>query len=495
MSIAKKIIGQSGIYFGGTLFSIGIGFFFKMYIAQELGADMLGIYALGLSIVTILSTFLSWGLGNGLIKFVSKYIAIKDYIQLHTYLRRTFELTLVLSLIAALIFFIFPEFISTTLLNTPALTSYMPFFGILIVVNALVTLADQTIRGLQEVKKSTIIGQFIRLPVKISIAVLLVYTGFELRGYLLAEIIAAIIAMVLLGRLVVKLLPNNMLSLKKRAAGNILKEERRFGNNMLIMNTVGLLQGQGDKILLAIYLSTTDLGIYSIVLALTAFVPTILVSVNSIFTPIISQLYSENKIIELRRYYQLSSKYIFVLTFPLIAFLAVFSEQVLRIFGEEFKSGGFLLLLILIGELINNSTGSIGMMLSMMGLEKQMRNISILSSLFTFILYVVLTSTFGILGLGTGIIISKFLMNLSSVYVLKIKRDIIAFEYSYLKAILIYIFLSTLLAVLLNLLPLSEITIPLLICSFIFLYGLYLGTYLLITGKRDIIALRQLLIN
>ena len=38
---------------------------------------MLGLFALGMSIVSILSIFLSLGLGNGLIKYVSKYVAKK----------------------------------------------------------------------------------------------------------------------------------------------------------------------------------------------------------------------------------------------------------------------------------------------------------------------------------------------------------------------------------------------------------------------------------
>ena len=61
---------------------------------------MLGLFALGMSIVSLLSIFLSLGLGNGLVKYVSKYVAKKNYIQLHTYIRKTIEITLLMSVIA-----------------------------------------------------------------------------------------------------------------------------------------------------------------------------------------------------------------------------------------------------------------------------------------------------------------------------------------------------------------------------------------------------------
>src|SRR5260221_3503952 len=42
---------HSVVYFAGTLFSAIAGYFFKIYVARELGAEALGLYALGMSIV------------------------------------------------------------------------------------------------------------------------------------------------------------------------------------------------------------------------------------------------------------------------------------------------------------------------------------------------------------------------------------------------------------------------------------------------------------
>ncbi|WP_040281409.1 flippase [Psychroserpens damuponensis] len=438
MSIAKKITGQAGIYFAGTLFSVAIGFFFKIYISKELGADMLGVYALGMTVVAVLSVFLSLGLGNGLVRFISKYLAQKNYTQLHTYLRKTLGITLVMSIISASLFFLFPDFIANTLLNSPELTPYLSYFGILLIVNAIITLCDQTIRGLQEVRKSTLIGHFVRLPIKIAVAVGFITMGYQLEGYIWAEIIGAIVALGLFFWLIKKLLPKQMLKLSLKSTTKINKEERNFGNNMLLTNSVGLLQREGDKILLAIYLTTKDLGVYSIALTLTAFVPTILLSVNAIFTPIISQLHTENRMVELKKYYQASCKYIYVLTFPLIIFLIVYNQPILSVFGEEFKLGGQVLILLLIAQVINISTGSVGMMLNMTGLERVSRNNSIIVAVLSMTGYLLLIPKYGLIGIGIVKLLALSVQGIYAVSMLYTNQQIQPFSLSYLKMIVVY---------------------------------------------------------
>ena len=442
MSIAKKITSQAGVYFAGTLFSVAIGFFFKIYISKKLGADMLGIYALGMTVVTVLSVFLSLGLGNGLVRFVSKYLAQNNYTQLHTYLRKTLSITLIMSVLSASLFFLFPDVIASKLLNSPELSPYLSYFGILLIINAIITLCDQTIRGLQEVRKSTLIGHFIRLPLKIAAAVGFITMGYQLKGYIWAEIIGAIVALVLFFWLIKKLLPKQMRKLSLKPTSKITKEERTFGNNMLLINTIGLLQGQGDKIVLAIYLTTTDLGVYSIALTLTAFVPTILLSVNAIFTPIISQLHTEKRMQELKKYYQASCKYIFVLTIPLIVFLIVFNQPILHEFGEEFKLGGQVLILLLIAQVINISTGSVGMMLNMTGLENVSRNSAIFIAILSIIGYLVLIPMYGLIGIGITKLIVVIVQSTYSVFMLYSKQQIQPFNNSYLKIVMVFLLLA-----------------------------------------------------
>ena len=434
MSLVKKIVGQSAVYFLGTVISVIVGFFFKVYLSRVLGADALGIYSLGITTIGVLGIFLSFGYGSGLIRFISKHKATQNYNKLVSYLTNTSIINLCVVLPISFLFYFFPDIIADNILKTPALKEYVPLFGFMMFVNSFLILAEQTIRGLQEVKKSTIINTFLRLPFKIGLVVVFFNWGWRLEGYIIAEVLGSILVFIFLIILIKRLLPG--LTGFKRI--NFNKEEKKYSLNLLITNSVLALGRHGDKIVLVYFLSTFELGIYSVVLTIAAFIPLVLTSVNSIFSPIMSQLHSQNKLNDLAHYFQLSGRYIFLLSFPLMVFIFLFSKPIMSLFGNDFIQGSVLLSLIVIGQLINVSMGSVGLMLQMTGLEKPMRDVSIVTSLVSFLLYFVLISKWGLVGLGVVYIFNILFQNITCAYILNKHLNIHLFHTEYIKLIVLF---------------------------------------------------------
>ena len=434
MSLVKKIVGQSAVYFLGTVISVIVGFFFKVYLSRVLGADGLGIYSLGITTIGVLGIFLSFGYGNGLIRFISKYKATQNYNKLLSYLTNTSIINLCVVLPISILFYFFPEIIADNMLKTPKLKEYIPLFGLMMFVNSFLVLAEQTIRGLQEVKKSTIINTFLRLPFKIGLVVLFFNWGWRIEGYIIAEVLGSVLAFIFLKILIKRLLPRT----RDFKRANFNNEEKKYSLNLLITNSVLALGRHGDKIVLVYFLSTFELGIYSVTLTIAAFIPLVLTSVNSIFSPIISQLHSQNKLNDLAHYFKLSGRYIFLLSFPLMVFIFLFSKPIMSLFGNDFIQGSVLLSLIVIGQFINVSMGSVGLMLQMTGLEKPMRNISIFTSIVSFLLYFVLISKWGLVGLGVVYIFNILLQNIACTYVLNKYLNIHLFHTEYIKLIVLY---------------------------------------------------------
>ncbi|MFL2569726.1 MAG: flippase [Flavobacteriales bacterium] len=434
MSLVKKIVGQSAVYFLGTVISVIVGFFFKVYLSRVLGADALGIYSLGITTIGVLGIFLSFGYGNGLIRFISKYKATQNYNKLVSYLTNTSIINMCVVLPISYLFYFFPEIIADNILKTPKLKEYVPLFGLMMFVNSFLILAEQTIRGLQEVKKSTIINTFLRLPFKIGLVVVFFNWGWRLEGYIIAEVLGSVLAFIFLIILIKRLLPG-LTDFKRDSFNN---EEKKYSLNLLITNSVLALGRHGDKIVLVYFLSTFELGIYSVTLTIAAFIPLVLTSVNSIFSPIISQLHSQNKLNDLAHYFQLSGRYIFLLSFPLMVFIFLFSKPIMSLFGNDFIQGSVLLSLIVIGQLINVSMGSVGLMLQMTGLEKPMRDISIVTSLISFLLYFILISKWGLVGLGVVYIFNILFQNIACTYVLNKHLNIRLFHTEYIKLIILF---------------------------------------------------------
>src|SRR5579864_6398772 len=78
---------QSAVYFAGTIFTAAAGYFFKVYLARTLGAEALGLYALGMTIIGFVGLFNSLGLPMAAARFVAAYCARGDYLKLSNFLR------------------------------------------------------------------------------------------------------------------------------------------------------------------------------------------------------------------------------------------------------------------------------------------------------------------------------------------------------------------------------------------------------------------------
>ncbi len=83
-----QISRQSGVYFAGTIFTAAAGYFFKIYLARRLGAEALGLYALGMSMVGFLGLFNAVGLPTAAARFVAEYSARREFARLGGFLRR-----------------------------------------------------------------------------------------------------------------------------------------------------------------------------------------------------------------------------------------------------------------------------------------------------------------------------------------------------------------------------------------------------------------------
>ena len=138
------------------------------------------------------------------------------------------------------------------------------------------------------------------------------------------------------------------------------------------MDSLGFVMSQADKILIGFYLNARELGIYAMAAALVAFVPTVLQSVNQIFSPTIADLHARDQRELLGRLFQTLTKWILGLTLPLGCVIIVFARELMRIFGPEFEAGWPILVIGTLGQLINCGVGSVGYLLLMSGQQRRL---------------------------------------------------------------------------------------------------------------------------
>ena len=430
-----KVARQSGVYFVGQLFAVAAGFLFKIYLANELGAKGIGLFALGAGIVAFTGSFISLGLGETSVRYVSAYLATSKYKRLSGLLWRGFFITLTASIICGLILVIFKHQVAFDIFNEPDFLDFVPFFGLFLVFESIYLLLNSFARGFQEVSKQTFIGNFIKIPVKISVGVLLIGLGYGVWGYMLAEFAAIVVVTFLMTKLVWKLIPKAIRFLPKKIP-RFEKKLVDYSKSMIALKFLSLLSGKSDTILVAMFLSTEELGVYSIIMAIVVFIPTLLESVNSIFAPIISEHFSRRELSTIHQLFKTLTKWTLGFTSPLILVIVIFSESILGVFGSEFETGWLALIVFSLGHLVNVGVGSVGYILRMTDNQNLVIRTQMINSVLIFSLYFILIPKMGLMGAALAKMIGLIFSNILNLWYVNNRLSMFPYNSSYLKLIL-----------------------------------------------------------
>ena len=177
-----QISRHSTVFFAGSIFTAAAAYLFKIYVARVLGAEGLGIYALGMTLVGFLGVFNGLGLPQAATRFVAAYSATEQFQRLHDFLRKMSILLLVANVALALMVVLAGPWLALHVYHAPDLVRYLPFFAVLLAVGGLSTFCGQILAGYQDVAIRTIVTNFIGSPLNILIGFVALSAGFALRA-------------------------------------------------------------------------------------------------------------------------------------------------------------------------------------------------------------------------------------------------------------------------------------------------------------------------
>ena len=405
-----QISRHSAVFFAGTLFTAGAGYLFKIYLARVLGAEALGTFALGMTIVGFFGIFNGLGLPQAAVRFVAGYSATEQWQRLHGFLRRAMALLGIGNVVLAAAMITVGPWLARSLYHAPALVSYLYLFAVLLIVGAFTAFLGQVLAGYKDVALRTVITNFIGSPLNIIFGVVLLSLGFGLRGYLISQIASAVVVLMLLLVAAWRLTPKSA----RRAPHTPVPMESEvfwFSTAAFGVSILEFALAQSDKIMLGIFLDTRQVGIYFVAAALVSFVPVALQSVNQIFSPTIAELHARGDYALLGRLFQTLTKWILGLTLPLGFVMIVFSKPLMRLFGAAFEPGWLVLTLGTVGQLVNAGVGSVGYLLLMSGNQARLIRVQVLMAAFMVAATFGLVRPFGIAGAALAAALTNALCN------------------------------------------------------------------------------------
>jgi len=422
-----QISRHSIAFFGGTIFTMGVGYLVKIYVARVLGAELLGIYALGMTLVSLTQLVGCLGLNGAASRYVAVYNATARYDDLRSFLTRSVAIVLAFNATLSIGLLFCGGWLARHLYHAPDMERYIPSFAVLTVLGALNVYYCQVLAGFKDIAKRTIITNFLGTSLVSALTVALLALGTGMRGYLWAQIINSIVVVVFLAAVTWKLTPKAA-RISRAVLPSFDPEIKAFAAAAFGMGALEFLVSQGDKVLLGFYLSPALVGIYVVASTLSALIPLILQSVNQIFAPVIADLHARKRNDVLQRLFQFLTKWVLGLSFPLAFVMIALASPLLRIFGSTFEAGWPVLVIGAVGQIVNCSVGSVGYLLLMSGNQKRLIRVQFVMGIVSLLMNITLIPVLGLVGAALAVAFVNVAGNVWNL--LEVRRVLRIFPYN-----------------------------------------------------------------
>ncbi len=400
----------------------GVNFLLGIIIARLLGASDFGVYSVVIAFATIAGNLSSLGLATFYTKQTAVYLESKNSImQVQNLYRFSNKVALITGVILApIIFFLFTD--KSFNFNALLLDHIWLFVVVLTVSLGLGLSRAAIIRGFNKI----IIADAPELLIKpflgfVSI-LLLFFIGLNISVEIIIYIqalVATTIVLLLHAYLKLKLLGANKAEVEFTRQVDLGKGWIVF----LLISVFTLLQSQLPLYLGSVYLNPNEVGLYQSCVLIVNIVALGLTAVNSPLQPKLASAWSQSDVVKIKILIKTSLKLTLYISLFFCAFIMLFSENILALYGTEFLKAKTALYLMLAGQFFNVLCGPCILLLLMSGNQKSVMGI-FGSSIFTSsLLGVFLIPKYGLLGLSIVFLFTLILWNfLASFYCFKVLR-------------------------------------------------------------------------
>jgi len=170
------------------------------------------------------------------------------------------------------------------------------------------------------------------------------------------------------------------------------------------------------SLLLGIYATNIDIGLYSAANSTAFILSFVLWIVSTVYAPYFASFYKNNRLHELRTLVINSTLYMMIIALPLYFIIVIFPKFILSLFGDSFVDARYGLIIIATAYLFNIITGPLAFLLGMTGFEKQLRNITLLTAFLTLSTSFILIPQFTFMGAVISTSIGLVFQNSISLY-------------------------------------------------------------------------------
>src|SRR3989344_4398287 len=185
---SKRMVKGAIIVFFGMLLSKALAYLYVALLAR-LGSSEYGLLSLALAIVSFISIFAIFGLGTGIIRYVSYYKGKQDTRRIKGTILSSLKLSLPLSLILMILLFVFSERISVLVFHNIRLIPILKLFSLTLPFISLSDIFLGVIIGFQKIEYKILIKEILENFIKLVLTFIVIYLDYNLFGVVVVYLI------------------------------------------------------------------------------------------------------------------------------------------------------------------------------------------------------------------------------------------------------------------------------------------------------------------
>lgn len=405
--------------FSFKIFTVLIGFFGTLVLTRLLGAEKIGEYFWLLSCVAICTVFIKLGQEN---------IIVKQIGALKSDNKNTLAASIVFNALKRSLFFSFIlliiGFIAFKLFES-SMSGYLVLIYTLFLCASLSVFISLLSYGLQGMNFQMMQAVLNSLPRLIVVFVALTYLicNFELNLATLFNILSiSYLSTALFALIVYKNKKIPIFKIKQRQAADFRSSDSL--NQFYWVSIIAVLVTEAANLVLGFLSTSEQVAYFSISARLVSIVSLILIAFNSVLSPRFAQFYSQNNNQELISLFQRTRLWGLGVSIPILVILFCFSEEILVLFGSDFKGATNVLRVLLIAHVFKVFVGSVGQLLLMTGHVYYQRVSLVSAAAVLIILCIILCPLYGALGAAIATLVAVMCNNLMGLYFVNKKLNI-----------------------------------------------------------------------
>jgi O-antigen/teichoic acid export membrane protein len=422
----------TGIIFFGTIVSLFLGFLSRAIIARYFLTSEYGIYALSLTILNIAVAIATIGIPAGLPREIAYYLQ-KDKRKVEYIVSSAFLLVSFSSIFLFSLLFFNAEEISI-LFGEKELEYSLRIMAVALPFLSMSGVAISVSRGYGRVKEQFYFQNLLN-PVLYLVAIIcLVVLTHDFIAIFYAYVLAGIVTSIILLMYSVK---SDLIKIAK-VDFRIAKRLLFFSFPLFISSILAFLITWADTLMLGYFKDAEMVGLYNSAVPLAQLIPLFLNSAGYIYMPIASSLYAGEKLSEMKRTYQILTKWIFLFTLPIFSIMFLFPEAVINFFfGEKYIWAGTALRILSLGFMFHTFLGLNGLSLIVIGESNFILVSNVVVTIINIVLNIVLIPIYGMEGASVATAFSYIVGNTMVSLKLYRKTKIHPFSLNYVKPLLI----------------------------------------------------------